>query len=142
VDGERISFDASAAVNLAAGEAFAERVRGTVDEVIRRRGLDAPPAGPAGGAAPLDLDPPAELGLRAHEVASVVWCTGFTGDFSWLDPAMVDNGRPLRQDAAAVAPGVWYVGLRWLLRRSSNLLHGFPRDAATVADAVRAHLGR
>jgi putative flavoprotein involved in K+ transport len=38
------------------------------------------------------------------------------------------------------APGVWCVGLRWLIRRRSSLLFGFPDDAATVADAVRAHL--
>jgi hypothetical protein len=27
-----------------------------------------------------------------------------------------------------------------MLRRSSNLLHGFPGDAAGVADAVSSHL--
>jgi hypothetical protein len=31
--------------------------------------------------------------------------------------------------------------LRWLVRRRSSLLFGFPDDAATVADAVRSHLG-
>jgi putative flavoprotein involved in K+ transport len=142
VDGGRIRFDASAPANLAAGEAFAERVRGMVDELIQRRGLDAPPAEPDEDAAQVDLDPPKELALRGDGIASVVWCTGFTGDFSWLDPTLVDDGgRPLRRDAAALAPGLWYVGLRWLIRRSSNLLHGFPGDAATVADAVRTHLG-
>jgi putative flavoprotein involved in K+ transport len=81
------------------------------------------------------------LDLRDHDVASVVWCTGFTGDFTWLDPALVGaDGQPRRQDAAAAAPGLWYVGLKWLVRRSSGILLGFPRDAATVAAAVRAHL--
>ena len=37
-------------------------------------------------------------------------------------------------------PGLWYLGLRWLRRRSSGLLPGFPGDAAVVADAVGAHL--
>jgi putative flavoprotein involved in K+ transport len=54
-------------------------------------------------------------------------------------------GRPLRSGeeqgrALVAAPGVWCVGLRWLIRRRSSLLFGFPDDAATVADAVRAHL--
>jgi putative flavoprotein involved in K+ transport len=139
--GERVSFDGSARANVAAGDAFATRVRSMVDDVVRRRGLDAPPTEPDDTDAPVDLDPPIELDLRAHEVASVVWCTGFTGDFSWLDPALVDaDGQPRREDAAAAAPGVWYVGLRWLIRRCSSILLGFPGDAATVADAVRAHL--
>jgi putative flavoprotein involved in K+ transport len=141
VDGEQVSFDGSLAANVAAGDAFAARVRAMVDEIIRRRGLDAPPAELDDHDMPVDLDPPRSLDLRAEEVASVVWCTGFTGDFSWLDPALVDiDGQPRHQDAAAAAPGLWYLGLRWLVRRRSGLLFGFPDDAATVADAVRSHL--
>jgi putative flavoprotein involved in K+ transport len=89
----------------------------------------------------VDLDPPQALHLRADEVGSVVWCTGFTGDFSFMDPALLDgDGKPRHHDAAAPAPGLWYVGLKWLVRRSSGILHGFPGDAATVAAAVGAHL--
>jgi putative flavoprotein involved in K+ transport len=141
VAGERVAFDGSAKANVAAGDAFATRARAMVDEIIRRRGVDAPPAEPDDHDAPVDLDPPSSLDLRAEEVGSVVWCTGFSGDFSWLDPALVDvDGQPLHQDAAAAAPGVWYIGLRWLIRRRSSIFFGFPDDAATVADVVRAHL--
>jgi putative flavoprotein involved in K+ transport len=141
VAGDRVTFDTSVTANLAAGDAFATRVRAMVDEIIRRRGLDTPPAEPDDNDAPVDLDPPSSLDLRAEEVGSVVWCTGFSGDFSWLDPALVDvDGQPVHQDAAAAAPGVWYVGLRWLIRRRSSIFFGFPDDAGTVADAVRAHL--
>jgi putative flavoprotein involved in K+ transport len=116
-------------------------MRAMVDELIRRRGVDAPPAEPDDNDAPIDLDPPSSLDLRAQEVASVVWCTGFTGHFSWLDPALVDgDGQPRHADGAGTAPGLWYLGLRWLIRRRSSIFFGFPDDAATVADAVRAHL--
>jgi putative flavoprotein involved in K+ transport len=142
VDGERISLDASVAANVAAGDLFAARARAMVDDIIRRRGLDAPPPEPDDAGAPVELNPPMALDLRAHEIASVVWCTGFTGDFSWLDRALLDgDGQPRHQDAAAPSPGLWYIGLRWLIRRASSLLHGFPGDAASVAHAVEAHLG-
>jgi putative flavoprotein involved in K+ transport len=141
VAGEQVIFDNSVQANVAAGDAFAARMRAMVDEIIRRRSLDLPPAEPDDTDAPVDPDPPTALHLRSHKVASVVWCTGFTGDFSWLDPALVNaDGQPRRQDAAAAAPGLWYVGLRWLIRRRSSLLFGFREDAATVADAVKAHL--
>jgi len=142
VDGERVVFDDSVAANVAAGDAFAARARAMVDELVRRRGLDAPPAAPDEHDAPVDLDPPSSLDLRAEEVGAVVWCTGFGGDFTWLGPRLVGtDGQPLREDTAAPAPGVWYLGLRWLTRRCSGILLGFPGDAAVVADAVRAHLG-
>lgn len=142
MDRERVSFDASVAANMAAADAFAERARDMVDDIIRRHGLDAPPAEPDDTGPPVNLTSPMALHLRTHEITSVVWCTGFTGDFSWLDPALVDaDSQPRHDDTAAPAPGVWYVGLRWLTRRGSGLLHGFPGDAATVADAIEAYLG-
>jgi putative flavoprotein involved in K+ transport len=142
VEGERVGFDDSVAANVAAGDAFAARVRAMVDEAIRRRGLDAPPAEPDEHDTPADLDPPERLDLRAGEVAAVVWCTGFTGDFAWLDAGLVGaDGQPLHEDAAAPAPGLWYLGLRWLRRRCSGILLGFGGDAAAVADAVKLHLG-
>jgi NAD(P)-binding Rossmann-like domain len=42
--------------------------------------------------------------------------------------------------AAGEAPGLWYLGLKWLTRRRSGILFGFPDDAAAVTDAVRAQL--
>jgi putative flavoprotein involved in K+ transport len=142
VDGERVGFDDSAAANLAAGDAFAARVRTMVDELIQRRGLDAPPAEPDEYDRPVPLDPLPDLDLGAAGVGSVVWCTGFTGDFSWLDPDLTGpDGQPLHSDGAAPAPGLWYLGLRWLRRRGSSILYGFPGDAAQTAGAVRTHLG-
>jgi putative flavoprotein involved in K+ transport len=142
VDGERVSFDDGVPANIAAGDAFAARARGMIDELIRRRGLDAPPYQPDDTEGPVDLDPPRVLDLRDHDVGGVVWCTGFTGDFSFLDRGLVDaGGQPRHQDTAGPTPGVWYVGLKWLVRRSSGILFGFPRDAAEVAGAVAAHLG-
>jgi putative flavoprotein involved in K+ transport len=141
VDDERIAFDDSVTANIAAGDAFAARARAMVDEIIRRRGLNAPAAEPDEHDIPVRLDPPAALALRAEEITSVVWCTGFGGDFTWLDPALIGaDGQPRHADGAAPASGLWYLGLRWLRRRCSSILLGFPGDAAWVASAVRAHL--
>jgi putative flavoprotein involved in K+ transport len=144
VEAGRVAFDDGVAASIAAGDAFAARARSMVDEIIRRRGLDAPPAEPDEHDLPANLGPgpPATLDLRAEQVGSVVWCTGFTGDFSWLDPRLVAaDGQPRHDDGAAPAPGLWFLGLRWLRRRCSGILLGFPGDAAWVAGEVRAHLG-
>ena len=106
VDGERVSFDASAPANVAAADAFATRVRAMLDEVIRRTGRDVPPAAPDEADMPVELHPPSTLHLRAHDIGSVVWCTGYAGDFRWLDPGLTDaGGRPVRQERRRPHPG-------------------------------------
>ena len=70
-----------------------------------------------------------------------MWCTGYSGDFSWLDPVLLDRARrPVHHGTAGALPGLWYIGQRWLTRRSSGNFLGFPTDAATIATAVTATL--
>lgn len=75
-----------------------------VDEIIRRAGVDAPRDEPDAADEAVNLDPPMAFDLRTV-VGSVVWCTGFGGSFSWLDPALVDAlGEPRHDDIAAPYP--------------------------------------
>lgn len=139
--GESLLFDDNVKNNIAAGDAFAARVRTMIDELIRQRKSDPPPSDPDGTDLPVDLTPPTALNLRDEDINSVVWCTGFTGDFSWLTPELVGaGGQPRRDGVSGPIPGLWFVGLRWLTHRRSAILFGFPDDAATIADAVKAHL--
>ncbi|HEX7172594.1 MAG TPA: NAD(P)-binding domain-containing protein [Candidatus Limnocylindria bacterium] len=73
-----------------------------------------------------------------HEVATVVWCTGFRPDFRWVEPATLDElGWPLQERGLAVdAPGLYFLGMPFLFGFTSMLVLGADRDAAYVADAV------
>lgn len=140
---EQLTFDASVPANIASADDFAARIRAMLDEAIARSGHPVPPVEYEEAGAPLSNDPPTRLHLRERDITSVVWCTGYTGDFSWLDRRLTDqHGQPRRRGTAANLPGLWYVGLRWLTRRSSGNFLGFPTDASTVADAVVANLAR
>ena len=103
VDDRRVIFDDSARANVAAGDAFAARVAAMIDQVIERAGRQAPPADPAHAAeTPVDFD---TRTVDLSELGAVVWCTGFGGDFSWLDPALVDpTGNPRTVDARPSCP--------------------------------------
>jgi putative flavoprotein involved in K+ transport len=142
VDGNRLTFDDSLPANIGAADAFAARIRAMLDDYITRVDGALPPVEPDEADRPVRVDGPTSIDLRAERIGAVVWCTGYTGDFSWLGPDLTDDaGQPRRFGAAAAIPGLWYVGLRWLTRRGSGNFIGFPTDAAAVAEAVGARLG-
>jgi putative flavoprotein involved in K+ transport len=69
----------------------------------------------------------------------VIWCTGFTGDLSWLElPVLDDAGAPVHRDGATSVPGLRFLGLPWLTCRQSGILHGMPDDAVRTTDALFA----
>ena len=141
VEGDRMTFASDLARTVAAADAYAARIRAVLDEAIARTGRSAPPMEPDEADAQVHLDPPTQLQLREYDITSVLWCTGYTGAFSWLDATLTDHaGRPRHHGTTAPVPGLWYVGSRWLTRRSSGNFIGFPADAASVADAVAATL--
>jgi putative flavoprotein involved in K+ transport len=141
VDGRTMTFDDSAVANVRFGNEFSDRVCTMIDKLIERTGIDAPAAEPDESGGPVAVEVGTALDFHAAGVTSIIWCTGFTGDFSWVHlPVLDDLGLPQHAGGAASQPGLWFVGLKWLNQRKSGILLGFPDDAATIADQVTAHL--
>ena len=76
---------------------------------------------------------------KVLEVSNVIWCTGFTPDYNWIDLALpCHNGVPVHERGiVASCPGLYFVGLPFLYSLSSALLGGVGRDARHVVE----HLG-
>jgi putative flavoprotein involved in K+ transport len=75
---------------------------------------------------------------RVLEASNVIWCTGYTPDFSWVDLALpTHNGFPI-QDRGMVEsiPGLYFIGLLFLYSLSSALLGGVGRDAKHIVDHI------
>jgi len=70
--------------------------------------------------------------------SAIVWCTGFTADYSWIDaPVFDEHGWPRhRRGVAADAAGLYFLGQRFQYRLTSSLVGGVGDDAAFVADEV------
>jgi putative flavoprotein involved in K+ transport len=71
----------------------------------------------------------------------VVWCTGFHPGFSWIDlPAIRDETQQPNHHRGVMddTPGLYFVGLKFLHSVSSEQIHGVGRDAAYIADAIKA----
>ena len=72
------------------------------------------------------------------DVANVIWCKGYTDDFSWVEPRDFDGaGLPRQQcGVARYAAGLIFQGQEFLYAAASATLPGVARDAAYLARQI------
>lgn len=101
--------------------------------------LIEPPSRPEPTRAP--AAPRLQLNLKDGSVRSILWATGYTPDFSWLDMQVFDRRGRLRHDGGVVdAPGLYALGLPFLRRRQSHQICGVGGDASELSAHLRAFL--
>lgn len=76
------------------------------------------------------------------DVRSVVWCTGFAPDFSWVRPTIASEGGWPRQDRGVIpdAPGLYLLGMPFLSGFTSVLVIGANRDARHVVEHIQRRM--
>lgn len=129
--------------NLQANEAGARAARAGVDAYISSSGLHAgaDEPDPAEAVQAIVPCPPIlELDPRDAGLGSVIWCTGFSYDFSWVDlPILGPNGAPAHSRGESTScPGIFFVGLPLQSARKSTLVLGVEDDALWIARRVAA----
>jgi putative flavoprotein involved in K+ transport len=75
---------------------------------------------------------------RILDVANVIWCTGFSPGFEWIDlPIVGQDGEPIH-DRGVVAShsGLYFVGLFFQSAVISSLVGGVGRDAKHVVKVI------
>lgn len=77
-------------------------------------------------------------GGRLLDVSNVIWCTGFTPDYDWVDLSLpTHNGVPIHDRGIVEScPGLYFLGLPFLYSLSSALLGGVGRDAKHIVDHI------
>ena len=130
VDGEMMHFANDFRLNMENADRFSRTFQQGVDALLETEGIDAPPP----TAEELEGEPPdgawsvrhvPSIDLRAQNVTAVVWATGFSYDFSWINFPVCDGmGYPVTDRGGD--------------RRARALLHGSQLDGeAQVGAAVR-----
>ncbi len=134
-----------AAVNVRFADEASRQMKDGVDAYIAKTGITAPPPEED----PADVpDPEAtcasplrELNLDEANVSTIIWSTGFTGDFHWIHLPVLDaSGQPIHQRGVSPAPGLYFLGFPWLSKRKSGIICGIAEDAAFIADQVATWL--
>ena len=73
---------------------------------------------------------------------TIVWCTGFGHDYSWIQlPIGVEDGLPRhRRGVVEAEPGLYLVGLLFQSRLASSFLGGVAHDARFVAETIAGRI--
>ena len=68
---------------------------------------------------------------------SVLWATGYKRSYSWLEADVLDSRGELRNDRGAIpAPGLFVLGLQFMIRRNSSFIDGVGEDAREIAETI------
>jgi putative flavoprotein involved in K+ transport len=128
------------ASHIASGDASYFEVLDEADAWVLRNGADLPEE-PEARAMPPDPDclrePILSLDLAAEGISAIVWATGYGLDFGWLQVDAFDEaGKPAHRAGVSTEPGVYFLGLPWMARRSSAFIWGVWHDAKSIADHI------
>ncbi len=145
-EGYTLRFGPDLPQNIRYADQAAEQFRRSVDGYVTQAGIVAPPpdTDPAERPEPAYPEAPATLDARAERISTVLWCTGFGPDTSWLRvPVLWPDGSVKHARGTTAFPGLYVAGYPWLSNRGSGLLYGVAADAARVAQHIAAEaLGR
>ena len=147
VDDGHICFADDVAEHIRLADEGSAATKSKIDAYINRAGLDAPPAetDPAEAVAVLLPEAPiTRLDPAAAGLASVIWCTGLSGDFGWIAlPGALDaRGDPIHEQCLSPVPGLCFAGLDFAVNRASGTVHAVAEEAPRLARAVSAHIAR
>lgn len=136
-----VRFEPDLVDNLARGDKDYLDFLDAADAYAIRNGLDLPEEPEARNTLPdpeCVTNPILELDLAKAGITSIVWATGYSIDYSWLNVhyALDENGRPKHQRGVSNEPGVYFLGLPWLSRRASSFIWGVWHDAKHIADHI------
>jgi len=122
-----------------------QTIKNAIDDFINRRGISAPVSEPDPGEPALpDLkgsDQRDTLDLKSKGVGSIIWCTGFDADWSWVKTNVFDeNGQPRHRFGISDSRGLYFIGFPWLSKRKSGILYGISEDAARIVHHIEENV--
>jgi putative flavoprotein involved in K+ transport len=145
VDAGTLVLSDEAAANVRFADEFSQRTKDAIDAYLAKSNITPPPLEDDPADAP-DLQaecvsPLRRLNLRQTNVSTIIWATGFTGDFSWIRLPILDaKSMPIHQRGISPVRGLYFIGFPWLNSRKSGIIYGIGEDAAYIADAIAKQL--
>jgi putative flavoprotein involved in K+ transport len=140
----RLSFADDLEDNVRFADEGSARMQRQIDDYIARSGIDAPHAEPdPAETVAVSLPNPLirSLDLAEHGITTVIWCTGFQGDFTWVRlPGVLDTrGQPMHDGGVTNHRGVYFAGLDLAVTRKSGTVLAVTDESARLVQHITHH---
>ena len=145
VSKEQIDIMPNAEVHVKFGDAFSNQVKTIVDNYIDKAKIDAPQPD-------IDLDDVPDdnaecvsketsINLKEQNITSIIWATGFKGDFSYLKFPIHNSEQAIKHnDGIAEMKGLYFLGFPWLRKRKSGIVSGIDEDSKFISEKINGDL--
>src|SRR5262245_4369560 len=142
--GSRVFLADDLVAHTVAADARLARLVQRIDIFAARTGLDAAVGAPEPFRPFLWPAPaPTETDLRAEDIRTVVWATGFRRRYPWLKVPVLDERGEIRHDSGVTPfPGLYVMGLNFMRRRKSSFIDGVGQDALELVAHLAERLCR
>jgi putative flavoprotein involved in K+ transport len=136
LQGQTLQFASNLSDSLNSADAVYNRINGSIDKYIAEQGIDAP-AGERYEPLWTPSEERGELNLVEQGITSIIWCIGFTPDFTWVEaPVFNGRGHPGHERGVTAQAGLYFLGLPWLYTWGSGRFSGVARDAEYVVEHI------
>jgi len=89
----------------------------------------------------IEDSPPLLLDFAKQDIKTILWATGYSPDYSWLEvPALDRKGKIRHQGGVVDSPGMYLMGTSLLRRRKSSFIHGAEDDARDLSAHLHNYL--
>jgi putative flavoprotein involved in K+ transport len=144
---DTIFLQPNAADHIKSGDEFSIRAKAWIDEYIKKHHLIFPQAEEDMADTPDDeglcASSITELNITNNNITSIIWTTGFTGNFNYLKLPVFNNDKTLKhRDGISDIEGLYFLGLPWLRKRKSGIIWGIVEDANFIAEQVNKFANR
>ncbi len=137
----RVYFKDDSADNVKFGDAFSYQIKLMINKFIEENNLTSTEPETDNADEP-DLECRyasniTSLDFKEQNISSIVWTTGFTGNFSYIKLSVLDDkGNPRHKNGISDIKGLFFLGFSWLRTRGSGTVFGSNDDAEFIADEL------
>lgn len=136
LQGSKLQFASNLGESLDSADAVYNRINTSIDTYIEQHSIDAP-AGERYEPVWAPEQERSELDLEAPGITSIIWCIGFTPDFTWVEaPVFNGRGHPGHERGITAQSGLYFLGLPWLYTWGSGRFSGIARDAQYMVEHI------